>query len=230
MNTTPIILQEYQRKFIDFLLAAKVLSFGDFTLKSGRKAPYFVNTGNINDGPKIAALGEFYASHIAAQGWNSVDVIFGPAYKGIPLCVGTSIALSAQYGRGVGFTFDRKEAKDHGDGGLFVGTPLQKGTKVVIVEDVVTAGTTLQKVVPLLRSLASVEIVGVVVAVDRCEKGLHGELSAVKEAESSLGIKVAPVVTIHHILSHLTSPSAGAYLLGEDQKERAYAYLAQYGA
>jgi len=222
-------LEPYQREFIDFLLASGALTFGDFTTKSGRKTPYFINTGRFDDGVKIAQLGAFYAAHITALKLGGIDIVFGPAYKGIPLCVTTSIALHTNHATKVGFSFDRKEVKDHGDGGLIVGHPIKDGHRVVIVEDVITAGTTVRHVVPLLKSIAAVEIVGIVLAVDRRERGTS-ELSAVQEAERDSNVRVFPIVTIDHITAALRDHPDPTKRLRPEQLDRIAAYLEQYGA
>jgi len=220
-------LQLYQREFVEFLLASNALTFGDFVTKSGRKTPYFINTGRFDDGRKIAELGRFYAAHIVQHGLDRSDIIFGPAYKGIPLAVTTAAALHQHHGRNIGFAFDRKEPKEHGDGGLLVGHPIAPGARVVIVEDVITAGTTLRHIVPLLERLApGVTIPGVVLAVDRCERGT-GELSAVQEASRSSGLSIYPIVTIHDIVAHLREMPGSP--LTATLSARIDAYLSEYG-
>ena len=176
-------------RFTEFLLASQALKFGDFTLKSGRKSPYFINAGAFNDGRKIATLGAFYAEKIAeeiAAGNlpSGIDTVFGPAYKGIPLAVSTAIALTSAHGMEIGYTFDRKEKKDHGDGGMMVGTQLKDGMKVLLVDDVMTAGTAVREVIPKLRAEADVEVAGLVLSVDRMEKTRDSDLSAVKAVEA----------------------------------------------
>jgi orotate phosphoribosyltransferase len=222
-------LHPHQREFVDFLLQSGALSFGDFTTKSGRKTPYFINTGRFDDGAKIAALGRYYAAHIAALDLGRIDVIFGPAYKGIPLAVTTAVALHTHHERNVGFAFDRKEVKAHGDGGLIVGTPLKDGQRIVLVEDVITAGTTVRHIVPLLRSIAAVEIAGIVLAVDRRERGT-GDLSAVDEAARESGVAIYPIVTIDHIVSHLKAHVDPDRRLTTGHLTKIAAYLEEYGA
>lgn len=161
-------------RFTEFLLESNALKFGDFTLKSGRQSPYFINAGAFNDGRKIATLGAFYAEKIAEEIKagrlpHDIDTVFGPAYKGIPLAVSTAIALTSGHGMQVGYTFDRKEKKDHGDGGMMVGTQLADGMKVLLVDDVMTAGTAVREVIPKLKAEADVDIVGLVLSVDRME-------------------------------------------------------------
>ncbi len=223
------MLKPYQIKFIDFLVKSGALTFGDFTTKSGRKTPYFVNTGNFNSGAKIGQLGGFYADHIVNLGLGRIDLIFGPAYKGIPLAVATSAALATQHQMDIGFAFNRKEAKEHGDGGVIVGGKIQDGSRLIIVEDVITAGTTLREVVPFLNSIAKVEIISVVISVDRCERGTT-TLSAIKESEKELGLTVAPLVNIHEIVQYLSRENESGILLSSDQQSSIANYLKQYGA
>lgn len=220
-------MQNYQRQFLQFLLECRILTFGDFTTKSGRKTPYFINTGKFQDGQSIAELGRFYAQHIVHNQLRP-DLLFGPAYKGIPLCVTTASALSLHFQQNVGFCFNRKEEKDHGDGGLFVGMKPSPGQRVIIVEDVITAGTTLQEVVPFLRKSAAVDIVGVVISVDRCERG-KGEASAVSEARTELGIDVYPLLTVHEIVSALEA-NDGSIAAPTDIVSKIQSYLSEYGA
>jgi len=214
---------------IDFLVQSGALKFGDFTLKSGRKAPYFINTGSFDDGAKIAKLARFYAQQIVSLGLQNVDAVFGPAYKGIPLCVATAMSLAQDFGSSMGFCFNRKEAKTRGEGGEFVGKPLTSGMRVVLVEDVVTAGTTLQEIVPLLRDKVGVQIAGVVILVDRDERG-SGELSAVREAERDLGIAVTPIVNINRIISYLSEPNSSGLQITPELQQRIVAYRQEYGA
>ena len=179
----------YKESFIKFMVECGVLTFGDFTLKSGRKAPYFVNTGNYKTGAQLAKLGEFYAECINE---NNIDVetLFGPAYKGIPLAVSAAVALYNKFGKEVSYCFDRKEVKDHGEGGMFVGKKLADGEKVVIIEDVMTSGKALREVMPKLKDTANVNVTGMVITVDRMEKALDSELSAVEQAYKDFGVKV----------------------------------------
>jgi orotate phosphoribosyltransferase len=213
---------------IDFLIETKALKFGEFLLKSGRKAPYFINTGCFDDGEKISKLSDFYAAKIIELGLGEVDVVFGPAYKGIPLCVSTAMSLQRNFHKNVGFSFNRKEAKTRGEGGDFVGKPITKGTRVVLVEDVVTAGTTLQEMVPVLRDKLGVEIAGVIILVDRAEKG-SGSCSAVEEAERDLGIKVTAIVTIHDIIDYLSVNNSSGFTIDAELKGRIEAYRSEYG-
>ena len=180
------------------------MKFGEFTLKSGRKSPYFINAGAFNDGRKIARLGAFYAEKIveeieAGNLPKDVDTVFGPAYKGIPLGVSTAIALTSAHGMEVGYTFDRKEKKDHGDGGMMVGTQLADGMKVLLVDDVMTAGTAVREVIPKLKAEANVEVIGLVLSVDRMEKTKDSDTSAVKAVEAEFGFPVFAIANVKEI-------------------------------
>ena len=188
----------YKENFIKFMVESGVLTFGDFTLKSGRKAPYFVNTGNYNTGAQLARLGEYYAQCIKENNVQA-DTLFGPAYKGIPLATACSIALFNKYGIDVNYAFDRKEAKDHGEGGIIVGRKMKDGEKIAIIEDVITAGTAIRTVLPLLKAQADVDITALIISVDRMEKG-KGELSAVQEVKKDFGINVYSIVTMEDII------------------------------
>ena len=223
-------MQPYQRDFIDFMVASDVLTFGDFTTKSGRATPYFINAGRYRTGRQVARLGRFYAQAIV-DAFGDVDVLFGPAYKGIPLVVTTSMALDEHHGRDIAFCFNRKEAKDHGEGGVLVGHPLQDGDRVVIVEDVTTAGTSIRETVPLLRAAADIELAGLVVSVDRQERGGRDDVSALAEVGAEFGMATAAIVTIDEVVDHLRDREIdGRPILGPDDLGRIAAYRAQYGA
>ncbi|MCT1459116.1 orotate phosphoribosyltransferase [Aestuariimicrobium sp. p3-SID1156] len=208
--------------FIDFLLESDVLTFGDFVTKSGRSTPYFVNTGKFHSGPQLARLGEFYAD-AALDAFGDFDVFFGPAYKGIPLSVATSIALAAR-GRQVAFSSLRKEEKDHGDKGAWLGRSVQAGDRVVIIEDVTTAGTSIRESMPALRD-AGAEVVGLVIAVDRQERGT-GERTALAEVGETWGIPTTSIATIDEIVGTLR----GQGRLDEAMLARIAGYRAQWGA
>jgi orotate phosphoribosyltransferase len=217
-------LSEAQRAFIELLVQREALKFGDFTLKSGRKSPYFINTGCFNQGGDLARLGVAYSDAILRAFGDDVQVVFGPAYKGIPLALAAAAAYEARVGRPTGWTYDRKEAKDHGDGGLFVGAPLGAGVRVVVVDDVLTAGTALRESLAKLRPTGAT-VVGAVVAVDRQEKG-QGSLTAIEEIRRELGITVAPIITITEAADHLVStPVAGRTYLSAEQRARIAAHL-----
>ena len=224
-----IEIKEYQKEFIEFLLAEDALLFGSFKIKSGRLSPYFLNFGKLNSGAAIHTLGQTYAHHIKQRTRQLPKIIFGPAYKGIPLAVTTSMAVTTNFKHTCYYCFDRKEAKTVGEGGNYVGHLPQPGDSVVLVEDVVTAGTTLKKIVPILQNEFQVELDGVFIAVDRCEVG-EGTTTAVQEMERTLGINIHSIVTIHQIFSYLSSSDAGKHKLGEEQQKAIKSYLDQYGA
>lgn len=189
----------YKEDFIKFMSESGVLTFGDFTLKSGRKAPYFINAGKYMTGGQIARLGGFYADCINENGFEA-DILFGPAYKGVPLAVSAVTALYNKYGKDMFYCFDRKEVKDHGEGGMFVGRQPENGDRIVIIEDVMTSGKALREVLPKLNQAADVKIEAMVITVDRMEKGLNSDLSAVQEVYRDFGIKVYSIVTIKDIV------------------------------
>jgi len=216
--------------FIDFMVRCDVLSFGDFVAKSGRPTPYFVNAGRYRTGGQLRELGGFYAAAIDEAFGDGVDVLFGPAYKGIPLAVTTGIALAGEYDRDLGVCFDRKEAKDHGEGGSLIGHPLADGDRVVIVEDVTTAGTSVRETVPLLHAAADVEVVGLVVGVDRRERGTREDLSALDELAASLSLRTVSLATIDDIIEHLEERYVdGRRVLGDDDLARITAYRDAFG-
>jgi len=215
--------------FILFMLESGVLKFGDFKTKSGRQSPYFLDAGRYGSGTEIDRLGGFYAEHLLGRLEAPFDVLFGPAYKGIPLCVATAMQL-ARRGKDVGFCFNRKEAKDHGEGGILVGHALKDGDRVVIVEDVTTAGTSIRETVPLLRAAAKVEIVALIVSVDRQERG-HGGVSALSELRAEYGFETLSIVNIDEIVSYLRSqPVDGRQLITPELDLAITAYRKQYGA
>ena len=215
----------YKQQFIRFMVENGVLRFGEFTLKSGRKAPYFINTGNYKTGKQLAKLGEYYAACIMQNGLDA-ETLVGPAYKGIPLSVTTAIALFNGYGKELNYCFDRKEVKDHGEGGLFVGKQLADGEKVIIIEDVMTSGKALGEILPKLAAAANVEIVGMIISVDRMEKALNSDLSAVKMAKAEYGIDVYSVVNMNDIIDAIEQ----GVIDGKEHLPAMYAYRQQYGA
>lgn len=214
-------MQQYKRDFIDFMMEVGVLTFGDFTTKSGRKTPYFVNTGLYRTGSQLRRLGQFYAEAISAELGNDFDVIFGPAYKGIPLVATTSVALHGA-GHDVAFCFNRKEAKDHGEGGVLVGHELADGDRVLIIEDVTTAGTSIRETVPVLKSAANIELAGLIVSVDRAERGPTGSGTAMQEVGKEFNMPTFAIVTVHEIMQCVD--------LSSDDRQRMEAYLAEFGA
>ncbi|MCM1437880.1 MAG: orotate phosphoribosyltransferase [Roseburia sp.] len=194
----------YKQQFIKFMVDNGVLKFGEFTLKSGRKAPYFINTGNYKTGSQLARLGKYYAACIQQNGLKA-ETLVGPAYKGIPLAVTTAVSLANDYGVDLNYCFDRKEVKDHGEGGLFVGKQLVDGEKVILIEDVMTSGKALREMLPKLKAAANVEIAGMIISVDRMEKGLESDLSAVQEVYGEFGVKVYSIVTMADIIEAIES-------------------------
>ena len=216
-------MESYKREFIKFLQSAGVLKFGDFTAKSGRKIPYFINAGMIKTGDEIAKLGEFYAKAYFDKIGNKKAVLYGPAYKGISIAVSAAVALSKN-GLDVPFFFNRKEAKDHGEGGVFVGYVPQAGEEVVIVEDVITAGTAIRESMAILGGLEGVKVAATFVMVDRKEKG-QGEKGAMQEVEEQFGFPVYSVVDVYDIIEYLEEDPANA-----ENVERIKNYLAVNGA
>jgi len=222
-------VEVHKADFIEFMVRCGVLSFGDFVTKSGRRTPYFLNTGRYRTGAQLAELGEHYAAAIQRHWPDGVDVLFGPAYKGIPLVAAASMALARQ-GREVGWCFNRKEAKDHGERGLLVGAQPGDGDRVLIVEDVTTAGTSIRETVPLLRSVADAEIAGLIVSADRQERGL-GRRSALAETADEFAMPARAIVTLDEIVAHLHGREIdGRILLDDAVLARIDAYRAEYGA
>ena len=220
----------YQEEFITFMVRAGVLTFGDFTTKSGRRTPYFINTGNYRTGAQAAKLGDYYAACIQQNLPDGVDCLFGPAYKGIPLAVSAAASLYRNYGRDLPYCFNRKEAKDHGEGGVMVGCKPQDGDRVVIVEDVVTAGTAVRESIELFQHVADVKMRALIVSVDRMERGIRA-CSTLDELREDYGIAVYPIVTVREIIAFLHNRELdGRVYIDDAMKARMEAYLAEYGA
>ena len=222
----------YRQEFIAFMVRSGVLTFGDFTTKSGRKTPYFINTGNYKTGAQADALGKYYSAciheHLGEAG--GADVLFGPAYKGIPLVVTAAASLYREYGEDYPYAFNRKEAKDHGEGGNLVGAKLKDGDRVAVIEDVVTAGTAVRETIALFDSIGDIHISALFVSVDRMEKGT-GERSALDELREDYGIKVYPIVTVREIIDFLhNNPIDGKVYIDDAMKARMEEYLSVYGA
>jgi len=217
-------MEEYKREFIDFMMECGVLRFGSFTTKSGRQTPFFINTGYYRTGSQLRRLGGYYARAIHEHFGDELDVLFGPAYKGIPLSVTAAIALSELYGTEVRTLSDRKEAKDHGEKGAFLGAPPVDGERVLIIEDVTTAGTSIRETVPLLREAAHVQLQGLIVSVDRMERGTTDE-GALQEAGRVWGMKTAAIVTMAEVLEYLDEKGMDPQLRADIE-----AYYRQYGA
>ncbi|MCD7726764.1 MAG: orotate phosphoribosyltransferase [Ruminococcus sp.] len=214
----------YKEEFIRFMVDSGVLTFGEFTLKSGRKAPYFVNTGNYKTGAQLARLGGFYADCIKENGIEA-ETFFGPAYKGIPLAVSAAVAMYNKYGKEINYTFDRKEVKDHGEGGMFVGKQLEDGEKVVIIEDVMTSGKALKESMPKLKSAADVDVTAMVITVDRMEKALDSDKSAVQNAFDEYGVRVYSIVNINDIIEAIKS----GVVEGKEYLDKMIEYRSLYG-
>ena len=215
----------YKQEFIRFMVQNGVLKFGEFTLKSGRIAPYFINTGNYKTGKQLAKLGEYYAACIMENGLEA-ETLVGPAYKGIPLSVATAVAMYHGYDKEINYCFDRKEAKDHGEGGLFVGKQLVDGEKVVIIEDVMTSGKALREILPKLEAAAKVQVAGMIISVDRMEKALDSDMSAVMSAKKEFGVDVYSVVTMDDIIAAIEK----GVIDGKEHLDAMYAYRKTYGA
>ena len=223
-------MESYKKEFIDFMLECGVLTFGDFVTKSGRKTPFFINTGNYRTGSALRRLGGFYAEAILQHFGTDFDVLFGPAYKGIPLAVTASAALSERGMPDVRYCANRKEVKDHGDKGILLGSPLSDGDRVVIIEDVTTAGTSVRETVPLLLAQADVSVTGLIVSVDRMERGT-GNKGALDELGESFGIQTAAIVTMEEVISCLKGKEIGGkVLLDDEMMDRIRAYYEIYGA
>jgi orotate phosphoribosyltransferase len=206
--------------FIDFMIEAGVLTFGDFTAKSGRKTPYFVNTGNYKTGMHISALGDYYAAQVVASG-EKFDALFGPAYKGITLAAATAASLYRNYKINAPYFFNRKEAKDHGEGGSLIGYAPKDGDKIIIIEDVVTAGTAVRESLQLLKAVADITVTALFVSVDRMERGT-GTRSTLDELKGEFGINVYPIINARDIIESLPA--------GDERIKKMEAYLAEYGA
>lgn len=219
----------YREEFISFMVRSGVLTFGDFTTKSGRKTPYFINTGNYKTGAQAAKLGDYYAACIQENAPDGIDCLFGPAYKGIPLVVTAAASLSRNYGRDLPYCFNRKEVKDHGEGGSMVGYKPQNGDRVAIVEDVVTAGTAVRESLELFKSLGDMKVTHLFVSADRMERGTR-ECTTLDELREDFGIQVCPIVTIREIISFLyNNPVDGKIYIDDPMRDRMEAYLSEYG-
>ena len=222
-------MERYKEEFIEFMVDSDVLKFGDFVTKSGRKTPFFVNTGFYRTGTQLKRLGGYYAKAIHDQFGLDFDILFGPAYKGIPLSVAASIAISEQYGRDIRYCSNRKEIKDHGDKGILLGSPLSAGDKVLLIEDVTTAGTSIEETMPIIRAQGDVQVCGLGVSVDRMERG-KGEKSALTEISETYGFRTAAIVTMAEVVEHLYNrPYKGKVYIDDALKAAIDAYYAQYG-
>lgn len=224
-------MEAYKSEFIEFMVESDVLKFGEFTLKSGRKSPFFMNAGAYVTGSQLMRLGEYYAKAIHETYGDDFDVLFGPAYKGIPISVVTAVAYSKLYGKEIRYCSDRKEEKDHGaDKGSFLGSSLKDGDKVVMIEDVTTSGKSMEETVPKVRGAANVEIVGLMVSLNRMEKGLGGEKSALEEIKEKYGFDTNAIVTMEEVVEHLYNRECqGRVVINDEIKARIDEYYRQYG-
>ena len=224
-------MEQYKQEFIDFMVDCHVLKFGDFTLKSGRKSPFFMNAGAYVTGSQLMRLGEYYARAIHETYGDDFDVLFGPAYKGIPISVVTAVAFHNLYGKEVRYCSDRKEEKDHGaDKGSFLGSKLKDGDRVVMIEDVTTSGKSMEETVPKVRGAADVTIVGLMVSLNRMEKGLGGEKSALEEIREKYGFETNAIVTMEEVVEHLYNRACqGRVVIDDTIKAAIDDYYKQYG-
>ena len=224
-------MEQYKQEFIEFMVDSQVLKFGDFTLKSGRKSPFFMNAGAYVTGAQLRRLGEYYAKAIHDKYGLDFDVLFGPAYKGIPLSVATTMAISELYGKEIRYCSNRKEVKDHGDTGILLGSKLKDGDRVVIIEDVTTSGKSIEETFPILQSQANVEIKGLMVSLNRMERGLDSEKSALEEIKEKYGFETDAIVTMEEVVSCLyNQPYRGTVYIDDTLKSAIDAYYEQYGA
>lgn len=224
-------MEAYKNEFIEFMVESEVLKFGDFTLKSGRKSPFFMNAGAYVNGRQLRRLGEYYAKAIHDNYGLDFDVLFGPAYKGIPLSVATTMAISELYGKEIRYCSNRKEVKDHGDTGILLGSKLKDGDRVVIIEDVTTSGKSIEETYPILKAQADVEIKGLIVSLNRNEKGKSGNQSALAQIKELYGFETAAIVSMPEVVEHLYNrPCMGKVIIDDELKARIDAYYAQYGA
>jgi orotate phosphoribosyltransferase len=223
-------MEQYKQEFIEFMVDCNVLKFGDFVTKSGRKTPFFVNTGFYRTGSQLVKLGEYYAKAIQDKYGVDFDVLFGPAYKGIPLTVATTMAISNLYGADIKYCSNRKEVKDHGDTGILLGSPISDGDKVIIIEDVTTAGTSINETLPIIKAQGNVDVAGLVVSVDRMERG-QGDKSALDEIKENYGIETTAIVTMAEVVEHLYNREyKGKVIIDDALKAAIDAYYEQYGA
>ncbi len=223
-------MEQYKQEFIQFMVESDVLKFGDFTLKSGRKSPFFMNAGAYVTGTQLRKLGEYYARAIHDTYGLDFDVLFGPAYKGIPLSVATSIAISDLYGKDVRYCSNRKEIKDHGDTGILLGSRLMDGDRVVIIEDVTTSGKSIEETFPVLKAQADVEVKGLMVSLNRMEVGKDGKKSALDEIKELYGIQASAIVTMEEVVDYLYNRECqGKVVIDDTLKAAIDAYYEQYG-
>ena len=220
---------DYKKVFIEFMVESKVLKFGEFTLKSGRKSPFFMNAGAYVTGSQLRRLGQYYAKAIHDCYGTDFDVLFGPAYKGIPLSVATTIAFSELYDKDIKYCSNRKEEKDHGDAGILLGSPIKDGDRVVIIEDVTTSGKSIEETLPIIKTQGNVEVVGLMVSLNRMERG-KSEKSALKEIQELYGFKANAIVSMQEVVEHLYNKEClGQIVIDDNMKAAIDAYYEQYG-
>ncbi|GAB6170236.1 orotate phosphoribosyltransferase [Clostridium carnis] len=223
-------MEKYKKEFIEFMVKSNVLKFGEFVTKSGRKTPFFINTGNYTTGDQLNKLGEFYATAINKHFGNDIDVLFGPAYKGIPLTVTTAISMNKLYNTNVEYCSNRKEVKDHGEGGILLGAKIDDGSKVVIVEDVMTAGTSIYETAPILKAQGNIDIKGLIISVDRMEMGKTNK-SAQAEIKEAFNISTFSIVTMSEVVEYLYMREIDGKIHIDDKVKSAIdAYYEKYGA
>lgn len=223
-------MEAYKQEFIEFMVDSNVLKFGEFTLKSGRKSPFFMNAGSYVTGTQLSKLGEYYAKAIHDNYGEDFDVLFGPAYKGIPLSVATTIAFARLYGKDIKYCSNRKEEKDHGDAGILLGSPIKDGDRVVIIEDVTTSGKSIEETFPIIEAQGKVKILGLMVSLNRMERG-KGEKSALEEIKETYGFDAHAIVTMGEVVEHLhNKPYNGKVYIDDTMKQAIDAYYEQYGA
>ena len=224
-------MEQYKQEFIEFMVQSDVLKFGDFTLKSGRKSPFFMNAGAYVTGSQLMKLGEYYAKAIHDNYGDDFDVLFGPAYKGIPISVVTAVAYSKLYNKEIRYCSDRKEEKDHGaDKGSFLGSSLKDGDRVVMIEDVTTSGKSMEETVPKVKGAANVEIIGLMVSLNRMEVGLGGVKGALDEIKETYGFDARAIVTMEEVTEHLyNKPCNGKIVIDDKIKAAIDLYYEQYG-
>ena len=224
-------MEQYKQEFIEFMVESDVLKFGEFTLKSGRKSPFFMNAGAYVTGSQLKRLGEYYAKAIHDKYGDDFDVLFGPAYKGIPISVVTAIAYSELYGKEIRYCSDRKEEKDHGaDKGSFLGSSLKDGDKVIMIEDVTTSGKSMEETVPKVKGAANVEIIGLMVSLNRMEVGLGGKMSALDEIREKYGFAANAIVSMDEVVEHLYNrPCQGKIIIDDTLKSAIDEYYKEYG-
>lgn len=224
-------MEQYKQEFIEFMVDSDVLKFGDFTLKSGRKSPFFMNAGGYVTGSQLMKLGEYYAKAIHDHYGDDFDVLFGPAYKGIPLSVAASIAYAKLYGKDIRYCSNRKEEKDHGDVGILLGSKLKDGDRVVIIEDVTTSGKSIEETYPILKAQGDVKVTGLMVSLNRMEVGSGGNQSALDEIMEKYGFGANAIVTMREVVEHLHNrPYKGKIIIDDTLKGAIDAYYEQYGA